>query len=87
MNKVMPAKINYKYIMFRTDSLEPGGWVCMNRKTAEYLGCCRYYGPWKQWVFEQVSGLMIWSHDCLTDIADFLRQLNAQAAEAAGGEK
>jgi len=71
-------KTDYKFIIFRTDSEEPGGWICMNRKTASYMGCVCWYANWKQWIFEQISGSTIWSHDCLTDVADFLKQLNAE---------
>jgi hypothetical protein len=84
MSKAIPMKTGYKHIVFRTDSMNPLDWVCMNRRAAEnnksayatYLGRCTWYTSWRCWIF-QADNNAVWSEDCLTDIADFLRQLNS----------
>jgi hypothetical protein len=77
-NNDMALKTQYKYIEFIYDG-ENKLWWCMNRKHKDELGAVRHYPGWKQWVFSQRAdeGIIL-SHDCLTDIADFLQQLNKE---------
>lgn len=76
----MIKKTKYKFIHFL---LEPTGraYLCLNNKTNSYLGEVDFYKPWKQWVFSAWDESCVFSHECLTDIADFLRQLNTEYNE------
>lgn len=55
-------------------------WDCLSHRGrgSDWLGMAVWYDEWGQWTFESTRGV-IWSSDCLTDVADFLRQLNAEA--------
>jgi len=69
-------KTKYKFIEF-VEVVKPPlcGWVCVNNTHKDRLGYCEYYKSWKQWTFNAFE-TAAFSHDCLLDIADFLRQLN-----------
>ena len=80
-----PTKTKYKYIFFEQSSLEVyskakektvQAWTCRNIKSNAILGYTYYYHPWEQWVFSQADSSIVFSQDCLLDIADFLKQLN-----------
>jgi len=75
-----PTKTRYKHIRFEAD---PDGWVCL-AKGGGVLGGTLFYPRWKQYIFQPNDA--VFSHDCLTDIADFLKQLNAPAARSGGEE-
>lgn len=38
------------------------------------LGEVRWHGPWRQYVFIPLDGC-IWSHDCLHDLSEFIKEL------------
>ena len=69
-------KTKYKYIHFAKK--EVGSftiWSCLTNKGSELLGSVAYYKTWKESVYYPEDSTAL-SHDCLTDIADFLTQLN-----------
>ena len=69
-------KTVYRFIKFACHPDIPDVWVCYSKSQNVPLGGCEWYAPWKQFVFSaDMSSLF--SHDCLNDISDFLRQLNA----------
>lgn len=74
-------KTRYKYIHFEEipQGRGPNVWYCCNNvgiKTDSGLGRVEYYKPWKRFIFGRTDYYAIFSHDCLLDIADFLKQLN-----------
>ena len=70
-------KTKYKDIEFETTLLN-GIWSCMHRSGTE-LGMVEFYERWGQFVFEPNSEVsLIFSAQCLCDIADFLDQLNKE---------
>lgn len=69
-------KTHYKFIHFVRLPHKPEQWACVNNKTQAALGAVDYETQWKQFVFWTGNEDAIFSHDCLTDIADFLKQLN-----------
>ncbi len=66
-------KTKYKYIEF----VFIDNWICRNKKHGDALGLCLYDFSWHQWIFHP-NGKSIFSEDCLSDIQDFLRQLNKE---------
>jgi len=70
-------KTKYKYIYFEKSkgkfSIKPF-YLCKNNKSKGLLGEVFYYEPWQQYVFGPTDD-NIFSHDCLADIQDFLRQV------------
>lgn len=40
------------------------------------LGFVYWSGRWRQYVYDPDMNSIIWSHDCLTELADFIRDLN-----------
>jgi len=49
---------------------------------ANIIGQVRWYGPWRQYVFEP-EPLTVWNHICLQEIRDFLQKLmDARKREA-----
>lgn len=69
-------KTKYKYIEFVQTTLH-GFWNCLNIKSRAELGSVSYYKAWGQYVFEPYElGDVIFSSDCLRDVAHFLDQLN-----------
>lgn len=74
-------KTRYKYINF--EELTVGQWHCFNNKSNDVLCEIGYDKPWKQWVVEDFIEGCVFSYDCLIDIADFLKQLNAGPSQGA----
>lgn len=64
-------KLWYRFIHFEEG---PGGWNCINNSET-VLGRCEFYRPWRQWVFTQERESVVFSADCLRDIAHFMEQL------------
>lgn len=80
-------KTKYKYVCFRKSaiivvsnsdiSMSKQVWTCYANKSSDTLGTVLWYPSWKQYCV-QFNDDAIFSTDCLTDIADFLEQLNAK---------
>ena len=71
------------YVLFKETDLSAAGWpkgkrtiAVQSRSRGDVLGVISYHAPWRQWVVESAPDV-IWSHDCLTDVATKLRELNA----------
>ena len=67
-----PKKTEYRFIKFVEFT---GGWLCKNRKNEYTLGIVDYHASWKQHVFQAEGPHIIFSTDCLRDIAHFMEQL------------
>ncbi len=73
-------KTKYKYITFHERDKDLQGkifWECRNKRVGGILGEIEYYPDWRQWVIA-FDNLCVFNHSCLTDIAEFLKALNAQ---------
>lgn len=70
-------KTTYKYIEFVWVS---GRWICRNRKSRLVICETEYvdYDGLGQWVTSYTDSDAIFSHECHTDIAHFLQQLNEE---------
>lgn len=71
------------YLLFEERDLSDAGWpkdkrtiVVLSRSRGDVLGVLSFHAPWRQWVMDPAPDV-IWSHDCLTDAAAKLRELNA----------
>ena len=54
-------------------------WQVLSAKSGGSLGIIYWWGPWRQFVFEpDGASRIIFEEDCLTDIADFIRQATAE---------
>lgn len=77
----MKTDYQYKYIYFRDcsghmDSLKI--YACRNSKSHGILGYVKWYGAWRGYCFFPTLALgaeLVFSAGCLTDIADFIKQL------------
>lgn len=76
-------KERYKYIHFVKVRDDNGikVWSCRNNHSGEELGTVVYYDPWRQYVY-QPTVQAVYSEGCLTDIADFLKQLKGENKDA-----
>lgn len=74
-----PKKTVYRFIKFvEIDALRVSGrqaWYCLNKKSETRLGEVGYYPTWRQYVFVAASRVIVFSADCLRDIAHFMEQL------------
>ena len=73
-------KAEYKFIEFKETNLKQAARPvlhCLNRKSGDCLGMVFWYPAWRQWCFTQAAETIVFSRDCLLDVTDFLRQLNA----------
>ena len=66
-------KMDYHFIRFIKDRGE--NWICTNSRSGDPLGSVEEYADWDQFVFVPRESV-IFSADCLVDIAHFLRQLS-----------
>ena len=76
-----PTKTTYEYLVFEQVKVEGFNktkttpWTCMNLKSRGELGMVKWHGAWRQYCyFPTVQA--VYSSGCLSDIADFLNQLN-----------
>lgn len=46
-----------------------------------YLGDIRWHGAWRQYCFFPLDDC-VWSHDCLTELGIFIKQLMEERREA-----
>ena len=71
-------KTKYKWIRFE-EIPNPGKktttWECKNTSD-EFLGDIAWETGWRQYVFTPDFRALIFNHQCLKDIGDFLEQLN-----------
>jgi hypothetical protein len=51
----------------------------LNRRHDDLLGTIRWYGPWRQYVFEPMSA--VFSAGCLEEIQGAVREANAKQRE------
>ena len=66
-----------KFIRFdKTEEIFAGRetYNIINKRYGTILGQILQYPPWRQWIC-RFNPDSIWSQDCLTDIAEFLRSL------------
>jgi len=70
-----PIKTKYKYIEF--ERLNEDYYLCTNRKSRDDLGFVDYFERWKEYQFNPESDFAF-TVGCLLDIADFIKQLNAE---------
>lgn len=68
------VKTRYKFIHFEKGAY---GWICKNTRRGDILGRVIHYETWRQYIFDANSNCAF-SADCLTDIANFMTQLNTQ---------
>lgn len=68
-------KLKRKYAHIRFNLGASGIWWCHSVKGDDLLGSVDFFEKWRQWCFYPVSDT-VHSSTCLSDIADFLRQLN-----------
>jgi hypothetical protein len=62
--------VKQSYITFRFQGSSPSGKTSIFRvetRNGGLLGTIRWYGPWRQYVFEPVPNT-IWSAGCLNDV-------------------
>jgi hypothetical protein len=85
-------KTQYKYIEFKEVPHRQKfkvKWRCFNssRRVDEVsIGFVDYYHAWRQWVYNPFHAT-VYSQGCLSDIAHFIGQLNAQAQEKTKSKK
>ena len=65
-------KTRYRFIYFEQFH---STWFCHNIKSEAPLCSIEYYKPWRQWAVTSVCPGTVFSGDCLTDIANFMGQL------------
>jgi len=52
-----------------------------SRFTGDYLGCVKWYGPWRKYCYF-IDGIgLVFDSGCLADIQDFLNELMAERKE------
>jgi len=49
-----------------------------NKKTKSLLGYIYYYNQWRQYIFTQADGGIIFSQDCLQDIVEYIKKLEEE---------
>ena len=71
-------KTRYKYIHFEPSlSRVPNIWHILTNREDDFLGRIVWYDRWRQYVLDSELG-SIFSRDCLTDIIDFIKQLEGK---------
>ena len=74
-------KTRYEFIEFlksdRSLRRKTKVWRCISIKTSTLLGEVEWHGPWRQYCFFP-SDRTIFNKQCLTDIAEFLSNVNTE---------
>jgi hypothetical protein len=70
-------KTKYKFIYFEQNG---NTWLCKNNKSKGLLGKIEYYSPWRQYCYFPLTQA-VYSDGCLSDIADFIKQLGKEEGE------
>lgn len=74
-------KTEYKYIKFKLFECKPltDVYHCLNNNTDNKIGEVKWYVGWRRYCFfPKGYHSVIFSGDCLIDIADFLKQINKE---------
>lgn len=74
--------MKYKYIEFCEiwSSGKTCRYECHNIKSGEILGIVKWYGPWRQYCFHTIFGV-VFNKQCLADIQDFLEKIKDERNE------
>ena len=46
-----------------------------NKSSDFFLGTVEWWGAWRQYIFKPTAEGTIWSHGCLLDLSNFIKQL------------
>jgi hypothetical protein len=67
----------YQYLVFEKQEStgKTDKFLCRNKKSTTILGEVKWHGSWRQYCYFPLIQA-VYSAGCLTDIADFLNQLN-----------
>lgn len=68
------GKDKMKHITIRKEGEK---YFVLTKKKKDFIGYIYYYPKWKCWIFEPCFDT-IYSHDCLTDIADFIKNIKVK---------
>jgi len=74
IDKRKNMKTKYKFIHFKADG---DCHYMMTNKGDKFLGTIQWYEPWKEFCLIAYVGT-IWSVQCLTDIIDFIEELEKE---------
>ena len=80
-------KTKYKHIYFEKYGLGSAPhpqrmiYLCRNNRTNSILGGVEYYPSWRKYVFEGKENA-VFDISCLTDIIDFMKQIEQENADA-----
>jgi len=80
--------IETKHLIFTETEQKPKTkvWDVHNKHTQESLGRILWYGPWRQYCFD--DGMFVYAGSCLTDIAKFLQdQMDSRKSKELGKVK
>lgn len=69
----------FKYFYVEDSEIIRGTKAVHNNRSHDMLANIEWYAPWRQWV-AQFSYNAIFSHDCLSDLAGYMRDLNKAGA-------
>ncbi len=72
-------KTQYEFIEFLEVAPRPKTkvWKCISTKHRALLGIVQWYGAWRQYCFFPFEST-IFNKQCLTDIAEFLSNVNTE---------
>lgn len=80
----MPERTELGRFMYAEPDGRAGApsWRICNKRHQDMLGLVEWNPRWREFVFSPVCGGVIFSADCLREIAGFLERQNAQKKEA-----
>ena len=75
-------KTEYDYIRFdlSRDTGKTTIWYIFNKRSNNFLGEIKWYGPWRSYCFCPISHT-VFNKGCMTDIIDFIDQLHKERKE------
>lgn len=72
----------FQWITFREVVTKPGRvtrvFECRTNEGNDFLGCIRWYSPWRRYCFMPASSVLVFEQTCLRDIATFLDALTEE---------
>ncbi len=73
----MVANVHTKYMTFELIEQKPKTtvWQVKNNQSGFLLGVISWYGAWRQYIYEPISGTLF-NNGCLDTISKFLTDLN-----------
>jgi len=74
----------YMYFEFIEKKLKTDKYHVTNKKTDDILGIIEWYPYWRQYIFEpkyEYKFPCVFNHTCLSEIAEFLKELNVKHTE------